>query len=75
MDEETHSRPHAHPMRAASSPRALGIPEQRSTSAPEGGTGPSIAVRPVMNLARITLAVIFAMLLLGLVTSFILTRS
>lgn len=74
MDEERHSRPQAHPMQAAT-PQAVGIPEQRSSSAPEGGAGPSAAARPVMSLARITLAAIFAMLLLGLVFSFILTRN
>jgi hypothetical protein len=75
MDEENVSRQHAHPMQAAATPRAVGIPEQRSSIAPETGARPSAAARPMMNLARLTLAVIFAMLLIGLVASFILTRS
>ena len=87
MDEERGSRPRAHPTQAARPPRAVGVPEQRlpattetttgSTTETTTGTptGSAAAVRPVMELARITLAVIFAMLLLGLVTSFILTRS
>ena len=73
MAEEKFSRPHAHPTQARP-PQAVGIPEQRSTSAPEGVTDPSPASRPVMDLARLTLAVIFAMLLLGVVMSFIMSR-
>jgi hypothetical protein len=73
MDEEMFSRPHAHPMQAAPSPRAVGVPEQRSPNAPDTAVdGP---VRPVMSLARLTLAVIFGMLLIGVVVSFILTRA
>lgn len=79
MDEERGSRPRAHPTQAAQPARAVGVPEQRlpattgttTTSATGTTTGSAATVRPVMALARITLAVIFAMLLLGLVISFI----
>jgi hypothetical protein len=74
MAEERFSRPHVHPTQAAPPPRAVGIPEQRSMSTPETATSPSVATRPIMDLARLTLAVIFAMLLLGVVMSFIMSR-
>jgi hypothetical protein len=78
MDEERVSRPHAHPLRAPSTTRDVGIPEQRTPR--EGAPDPvfvpvpDLPVGPVMSLARLTLAVIFGMLLFGLVASFILTR-
>jgi hypothetical protein len=75
MDEESTSRPRVHPTQAARPPRAVGVPEQRGLAATESATGSAATVRRVMDLARIILAVIFAMLLLGLVISFILTRS
>jgi hypothetical protein len=80
MDEESTSRPHAHPMRAHTTAPAVGIPEQRNPATPEVVPErvtvpvPDLSVGPVMSLARLTLAVIFGMLLLGIVASFILTR-
>ena len=83
MDEERDSRPRAHPTQAAPPIQAVGVPEQRAPATTETTsdattdttTGSAVTVRPVMELARITLAVIFAMLLLGLVISFIVTRT
>ena len=69
------SRPHAHPMQAATPTRAVGIPEQRLPNAPDAGNATEVPLRPIMSLARLTLAVIFGMLLFGVVMSFILTRA
>ena len=73
MDEESFSRPHAHPRHAAARTRAFGIPGQRSPNTPDAGRPDEMPSRPVMGLARVTLAVIFAMLLVGMVMSVILS--
>ncbi len=75
MDEESLSRPQAHPVQAATPTRAVGIPDQRSPNPPDAGRADETPSRPVMDLARVTLAVIFAMLLVGLVMSVILSRA
>jgi hypothetical protein len=75
MDEERSSRPRAHPMQAAVPTRAVGMPEQRSPNAPDAGRADETPSRPLMDLARVTLAVIFAMLLVGTVMSVILSRA
>jgi hypothetical protein len=75
MDEESFSRPQAHPRHAATPTRAFGIPEQRSPNTPDAGRADETPSRPLMDLARVTLAVIFAMLLVGTVMSVILSRA
>jgi hypothetical protein len=75
MDEESFSRPHAHPRHAATRTRALGIPGQRSPNTPDAAHASQLPSRPVMGLARVTLAVIFSMLLVGMVMSVILSRA
>ena len=75
MDEETISRRQARSWRAAPPPQPVGVPVQRSGPT-SGAQAPSDEVLGrVMSFARITLSVIFGMLLFGIVLSYIVSRS